>query len=222
MYLPSLAFTFRAAGLTAILSLAAVSEAPCQFQFGFTAGVNQPTGDRMIREFGGVNGLPVSYPVLERWRVGSFAFVGRVARWTPSRIGIEATLGASPGFMNTRDSTNRVRETGSNTLMASLRMPVRITQRTSSILAHLSVGLGYIRYTGQSWTGYEGLGHPAGIVAFGGRGRLGRRSRFWFRFEFEDWMSRASFRQAGVAYDPQFYHQMIYGMGVIYQLGSRR
>ena len=221
MRLTRLAFA-NAAGLTAILMVAVVSGASGQVQVGFTAGINIPTRDRLIREFGGVNGLPVSYPILERWQVGAFVMQGRIVRWTPGRIGIEGTLGISPGNMNTRDSTNRVREIRSTTIMTSLRMPVRLSKRTSSLLWHASPGIAYLRYVGPAWDGYRNLGHPAGVVAVGGRGRAGRWSPWWFRFEFEDWMSRSSFRQAGDTYKPQFYHTITFGFGAVYQFGSRR
>ncbi|MSR07360.1 MAG: hypothetical protein EXR93_09900 [Gemmatimonadetes bacterium] len=204
-----------------LVALAGVPAAEAQFQVGATFGVDMPTRDRLFQEYGGVNGSPVAYPVNERWRVGSGVMQGRVVRWM-NHIGVEGTLGISLGNMNTRDSTNRVKESASHTIMASVRMPVRLTKRTSSLLVHASVGLGYLHYGGPAWVGYQNLGHPAAVVALGARGRMGRRSRWWFRVEVEDWMARSSFGQAGVLYGTQFYHSTTFGFGAVYQVGSRR
>ena len=208
--------------LLTILLVGAPSIATAQVQAGMTMGVSMPSRSPLVKEFGGVNGNPVSYPVLEKWQVVSFVLFARVTRWTSGRLGFEATAGVSPGRVASSDSTNRVRESFSLPVMLSLRAPIRLSTTSTGLIVHFAPGLGYILYGGPAWNGFTSRGQPAAVLALGGRGRMGRRSRMWFRFDIEDWVSRTAFSAGGVPLTRRLHNFANYSAGLVFQLGNRR
>ncbi|MBI4502918.1 MAG: hypothetical protein HY700_17370 [Gemmatimonadetes bacterium] len=164
-----------------------------QFSVGTAYGGYAPLGGSLIKELGGLNGSPVSYPVFEKWHTGAPVLSARVSRRMTPRFSLEAKFAHSPGRVDTRDSTNTVVERSGYIMMISVRAPVRITSPLSSTFFHVAPGLAMIRRGGRAWRGYAGTTRPAVLLAIGVGGLLGRRSRFSSRIELEDYASFVQF-----------------------------
>ena len=164
-----------------------------QFSIGTAYGGYAPIGGSVIKELGGLNGSPVSYPVLEKWHTGAPVLSARITRRFTPRFSLEAKFAHSPGRVDTRDSTNTVVERSGYIMMVSARAPIRITAPLSSTLFHVAPGVAMIRRGGRAWQGYTGTTGPAVVLAVGVGGLLGRRSRFSSRIELEDYFSLVQF-----------------------------
>jgi hypothetical protein len=207
---PGLTVAFAAAGVLAAAPAAA------QVQAGATYGVLFPIFDPLVRELGGVNGAPVLYPVLEKWHTGGPAFTGRTIFQVTNRLDLEIAGTYSPGQVATRDSLNGVRDLRASLMMASIRLPIVLSDRRSQVWIHVAPGLAYTWRSGAAWSGFDGLAAPSGILSAGARGRLNRRSPLWFYLTFEDYLTSSSLSRSGVTYGSQKHHMMIFSLGLVF------
>ncbi|MBI4421324.1 MAG: hypothetical protein HY560_10900 [Gemmatimonadetes bacterium] len=208
----------RSFAMVLVAVLLRVSVAAGQGELGVSYGVYFPFGGNpLVKEFGGVGGGPVPYPVLEKWQNGAPALILRPAYWFSSRFGIEAGVGSALGKVSTRDSLNTVIDQAAYLLMLSARSPVRFNPPTANVVLHLSPGVAALKRGGNAWAGYQGTTDPAAVVGFGARGLLRRRSHLWFRLEIETYISRAQFVHA--RYNPtarRLHHDTIFSLGLVY------
>jgi hypothetical protein len=204
-----------------VLSLGLVLKpvaASAQVHAGVTWGISVPTFDPLVKEFGGVNGAPVPYPVLEKWQTGAFAMTGRALWSATSRFHVETALAYSPGLVATRDSLNGVRDDRAHLIMASIRLPILLASSKAPVRPHIAPGFVYSMRTGPAWSGFEGRGQPGGVISVGARAQLKPRSSFWFYLAMEDYFHWSRFGQrGGVSLTPQFHQTIVASVGILYQ-----
>ena len=196
-------------GLLAIAFFSMAAEAQAQPGFGIAYGGYLPLGGSLIREYGGVNGAIVAYPVLEKWQGGAMTVAARFDERLFSRFSIEAKAMYSPGRVSTRDSTNDVADRPAHMFAYSLRVPIELTAPKSPFVVTFSPGVALQQRGGVAWNGVAGTSNAAGVLALGFGGLLGRRSKWSSRIEIEDYLSSVSYSYSKWNPTSSLFHQDI-------------
>jgi len=198
-----------------LLVFAATAHA--QASIGMSYGGYLPIGGSLIKEYGGLNGAIVSYPVFEKWQSGALVMALRATERLSSRLNAEIRLVHSPGRLDTRDSTNGVVERSSYMSMLSVRAPFQISTLNSGILFQIAPGVAYIRRGGKAWAGVTGTSNPAGVLSIGVGGLLGRRSKWSMRIEAENYFSSVQYNyDKWMPTTRRFHNDMMLLVGVDY------
>jgi hypothetical protein len=206
----------------ALLALSA-GAAHAQTSIGMGYGGYFPMGGSLIREYGGVGGGPVPYPIFEKWQTGAVTLSARITRQITSRLSIQAKLLHSPGRVSTRDSLNEVLEQSAYMSIVSLRAPLQLTSAGSGIVFQISPGIGFAKRGGKAWQGVGGTSNPTAVLAIAFGGQLGRRSRWSSKVEIEDYFSSVQYDYAH--WNPtvrRFHHDFMLMVGVDYSFRKPR
>ena len=199
------------------------STAFAQLSIGMAYGGYFPLGGSLIKEYGGLNGAPVPYPVFEKWQTGAVTMALRAAYGITGRLGIALKYTHSPGRVSTRDSTNAVVERPGFMGLLSIRAPYKLTPVGSSTIIQVAPGFAYAKRGGTSWAGIGRTSNPAFVMSVGFGGLLGRRSKWSARIEVEDYFSFVKYN-AG-RYQPttrQFHQDLMLSLGVDYSFRRPR
>jgi len=208
-------FTYSICG--AVLFVASSTTAHAQASIGMAYGGYLPIGGSLIREVGGINGTIVSYPIFEKWQSGSLVLSVRATERLTSRINGEFRIVHVPGRVDTRDSTNTVKEISGYISLISARAPLLLSRPASGILFQVAPGIALIRRGGRAWSGVTGTTNPAGVLSIGVGGLLGRRSKWSMRIEAENYFSSVQYNYA--KWTPtmrRFHNDMMLLVGVDY------
>lgn len=200
-------------------SLIGPRPAASQSLAGVTAGAILPAFGSMVQQYGQVNGVAVTRPVLEKWMAGGPALTSRGIFRLTGRLDFEAAVVYSRGMIATRDSLNNIADLHGNLVIASIRTPVMITPRGNMQL-YFAPGIAYSIRGGKAWRGFSHLDAPGAVLALGFRTPLHQRSRFWIQWNVEDYITWSQFAVNRRALNPRGFHMGMMSLGVMYQLGN--
>jgi hypothetical protein len=142
---------------------------------------------------------------------------------TPA-FGLEAGVAAGRGLVAVRDSSNSVHDIPANLFLSNLKGVLTVNPRVrNGIHMHVASGLGLIGRWGRAWRDTRPSAIvPAWVIGFGGNARLTQRGPVEFRFELEDYVSRAQFN-IGLPTEtrPLLHHDIVWSLGVSFPIMGR-
>ena len=147
-----------------------------------------------------------------RKQLGSLMIGTRMALRANHTFGLEGSLAYTPSLVAITDRDQTV-DVGGAVTLASLRPVLRVHGRVAQGMwsFHLAPGVGLVHRSGSAWNGTGGTTDRAFVLAAGWR--LGR-SNSAFRFDIEDYITRAAFRDASVLSAPRLHHDVIWSFGL--------
>ena len=147
-----------------------------------------------------------------RKQLGSLMIGTRMALRANHTLGLEGSLAYTPSLVAITDRDQTV-DVGGAVTFASLRPVLRVHGRVAQGMwsFHLAPGVGLVHRSGSAWNGTGGTTDRAFVLAAGWR--LGR-SNSAFRFDIEDYITRAAFRDASVLSAPRLHHDVIWSFGL--------
>jgi len=142
---------------------------------------------------------------------------------TPA-LGLEAGLAAGRGLVAVRDSTNAVHDIPANLFLSSFKGVLTVNPGVrNGITMHVASGVGLIARGGRAWQDTRPASViPAWVIGFGGNARLSQRGPVEFRFELEDYLSRAQFN-IGLPTEtrPLLHHDIVWSLGLSFPIMGR-
>lgn len=149
-----------------------------------------------------------------RKQLGAVMVGARMTMRAGHTFGLESSLAYSPSQVAVTDRERTV-DIGSPVTLASIRPVVRVNGKIArgEWSFHLAPGVGLVHRSGSAWTGTSGTTDGAFVLA--GGWRLGRaNSAKAFRFDIEDYITRAAFRDATVHSEPRIHHDIVWSFGL--------
>jgi hypothetical protein len=149
---------------------------------------------------------------VRRKQLGSLMIGTRMTMRANHTFGLEGSLAYSPSLVAITDRDQTV-DVGGAVTFASIRPVLRVhgTAARGMWSFHLAPGVGLVHRSGSAWNGTSGTTDRAFVLA--GGWRLGR-SRSAFRFDIEDYITRAAFHDASVRSAPRLHHDVIWSFGL--------
>ena len=135
---------------------------------------------------------------VERRHIGALMAGARLAFWTSTRLGVEATVGFSPSQVAV-SGPGRIQDITAGVMLSSVRVLARLATLTDgnpgSGVAHwdfnAGIGVGVIARRGSAWANITGTTHPAAVLNLETRTPLA--GDVTMRVGVEDFVSWATF-----------------------------
>lgn len=161
---------------------------------------------------------------LKKHPVAAAVFAARLAVTPTPHLGVQASLALGRGLVAVRDSLNTVTDIPSTVVLSSLKGALHFNPHTrTGVSMHVSSGLGLIARSGRAWADTRPPSVvPAWVMSAGGSARLSRRGSVYFRFELEDFISRARFN-VGLPTETRalWHHDLIWSLGFMFPILGR-
>jgi hypothetical protein len=150
----------------------------------------------------------------QRRQLGGVMIGGRMALRTNHTFGLEASAAFAPAQVAITDRSRTV-DLGGSVTFASVRSVVRVhgSVKGGEWSFHLGPGAGVVHRAGAAWDQTNGA--TDGALVLTGGGRLGRlNSGKAFRFDVEDYVTRAAFHDGTVLSEARVHHDVIWSFGM--------
>lgn len=187
----------------------AQSPSSVQVRLNPSLGVSLPFGGTFIDE-----------AYLKKHSVTAAVLTARLGVTVVRHFGFEGSLAVGRGLVAVRDSLNTVKDIPGTVLLGSLKGVLEFNPNTPDVAMHVSSGVGLIGRSGRVWADTRPPSAvPAWVIAVAGTSKLSRRSRLAFRFELEDFISRARFN-VGLPTETTavWHHDLIWSLGFTFPI----
>jgi hypothetical protein len=196
-----------------------------KFQVSPLVGMYIPHGAPLLEQ----PGATATRPLLRKHPVGGPVFTTRLNAWfSPAMdLGVEASVGYSPGLIAVRDAAGAVSDIRAALLLASTKVLYRIDV-DSTLSFQFGPGVGYVGREGRAWADTPAAPSLAVVLAFGARAKLdfspdrkGPRTKepITFRLDLEDYVSWAEF-ESPRRLPGRIYNDLIVSFGLAFPISG--
>ena len=156
---------------------------------------------------------------VRRRQLGALIIGARIGTHPTRTFGVEgsATFSSTMVAITDRDSTLDI---SANVIMASARGVARVSGAFARGAwgFYVSPGVGLVRRNGTAWSSTAGTTDGALVLAAGARlGRL--NSSKAFRFDVENYITRAAFHHPTTESRPRIHHDVVWSLGMSLPIG---